>query len=244
MSQLISPLTAVLLTTAYFIIADACVCYVGDEANSIKGEPPLKLLPDQNPCECTEFRPGGVNTKRQAKPREVKFGNDGHPEGWTDKDCIKGTTLMFTISMPPCDPWSLITDVGLNIPPFGESFQSYPVTLEFTLHGSTSDQVDITSYNKLNPICTVELNAVEQEMRIFEEFESAKDFQDAFDGSTHYWVTINQHKLEFGRLGETETLIACQTYKIIDDVTVWSQTDMTVAFYGTCPDAELLNRPS
>ncbi|XP_033641665.1 uncharacterized protein LOC117301751 [Asterias rubens] len=67
----------------------ACVCYVGQEANSVKGEPPLKLLPDQNPCECTEFRPGGVNTKRQAKPREVTFGNDGHPEGWIEKDCIK-----------------------------------------------------------------------------------------------------------------------------------------------------------
>ena len=75
-------------------LADACVCYVGDEANSIKGEPPLKLLPDQNPCECTEFRPGGVNTKRQAKPREVTFGNDGHPEGWTDKDCIQGIELI------------------------------------------------------------------------------------------------------------------------------------------------------
>ena len=63
--------------------------------------------------------------------------------------------LLETTSMPPCDRWSLITDVGLNIPPYGESFQSYPVTLEFTLHGSTSDQVDITSYNNMNPLCTV-----------------------------------------------------------------------------------------
>ena len=76
------------------LTAGAFVCYVGDEANSIKGEPSLKLLPDQNPCECTEFRPGGVNTKRQAKPREVTFGNDGHPEGWTDKDCIQGIELI------------------------------------------------------------------------------------------------------------------------------------------------------
>ena len=85
----------------------------------------------------------------------------------------------------------------------------------------------------------VELDAVQQEMRIFEEYDTQKNFQDAFDGSTPYWVTINQYNFEFGRLGETETLIACQTHKIIDDVSIWSQSDMTVAFYGTCFDAGL-----
>ena len=87
----------------------------------------------------------------------------------------------------------------------------------------------------------VELDAVKQETRIFEEFYPTKDFQDAFDGSTHYWVTINQYKLEFGRLGETESLIECRNNKNIDDVTIWSQSDMTVAFYGTCPDAGLFD---
>ena len=81
----------------FYHAVNARVCYIGDEASSIKGEPPLKLLPDQNPCECTEFRPGGVNTKRQAKPREVTFGNDGHPEGWTDKDCVKGMTTKLLL---------------------------------------------------------------------------------------------------------------------------------------------------
>ncbi|XP_071806707.1 uncharacterized protein [Asterias amurensis] len=226
MSQLISHLTAVLLTTAYFIIADACVCYVGDEANSIKGEPPLKLLPDQNPCECTEFRPGGVNTKRQAKPREVTFGNDGHPQGWTHKDCINETTPSHT--MPPCDLWSLTNNEGLSIPPIGESFQSYPVTLEFTLQSSTNDVVQVISYDRNNKeICTVDLDATIQ------------DFQDAFDGSTHYLITINKYKLEFVRMRDTESLTGCATGNIIDNISIWSESALTVAFYGTCPKAEI-----
>ncbi|XP_071806608.1 uncharacterized protein [Asterias amurensis] len=230
MSQLISPLTAALLATAYFIIADACVCYVGDEANSIKGEPPLKLLPDQNPCECTEFRPGGVNTKRQAKPREVTFGNDGHPQGWTDKDCIKETTPSHTTS--PCGPWSFTTNEELNIPIY-----TFPVILEFTLHSSTDDLVRIIPYSNSIRICTVDLDAGSHQMGIRGSNATIQNFQDTFDGSTHYLVTINQDKMEFGRLGETKSL-ECHTNKdeYIDEITIRSESDMTVAFYGTCPD--------
>ncbi|XP_071806872.1 uncharacterized protein [Asterias amurensis] len=237
MSQLISLLTAVLLTTAYFITADACVCYVGDEANSIKGEPPLKLLPDQNPCECTEFRPGGVNTKRQAKPREVTFGNDGHPQGWTDKDCIEETKRSDTMS--PCGLWSFTTDAELSIPPFGEPFPSYPVRLEFTLNSSTSDLVRMTSYNNSIGICTVDLDAGLNEMRIVGDDATTRNFRDAFDGSTHFWVTINQYKLEFGRIGKIKSY-ECQTKTIVDNIAIWSRSTLTVAFYGTCPDAEIV----
>ncbi|XP_071806706.1 uncharacterized protein [Asterias amurensis] len=201
----------------------ACVCYVGQEANSVKGEPPLKSLPDQNPCECTEFRPGGVNTKRQAKPREVTFGNDGHPQGWTHKECIKETTLSDTMS--PCGSWSFTTSEELSIPPYQRSFQSYPVTFEFTLNGSTDDLVQIMCSNNNIPPCSFELDAELQTMRIGDEVTN-QYFPDAFDGSTHYWVLINQHKLEFGRLGETKSL-ECQSDWIIENIIIWTQSDTT-----------------
>ena len=82
----------------------------------------------------------------------------------------------------------------------------------------------------------LELDAELQTMRIGDEATN-QYFPDAFDGSTHYWVLINQHKLEFGRLGETKSL-ECQSDRIIENIIIWSQSDMTIAFYGTCPDAE------
>ncbi|XP_033641396.1 uncharacterized protein LOC117301483 [Asterias rubens] len=227
----------VLLVAPSAMKVNARVCYIGDEASSIKGEPLLKLLPDQNPCECTEFRPGGVNTKRQAKPREVTFGNDGHPQGWTDKDCVKERQTTYT--SPPCDTYSLNSKQGLAFPPYGQSFQSYPVKLEFTLQSSTKDRVEIDSFNIQNIYqCTFELDGNLDQMRIKKDgiITQTKDFQDVFDGSTHYWVTISQYKLEFGRLGEANAVLEYQSInEKITRCSLWTQSGTTLVLYGTCP---------
>ena len=63
-----------------------------------------------------------------------------------------------------------------------------------------------------------------------------KDFQDVFDGSTHYWVTINQYKLEFGRLGEANAVLEYQSInEKITRCSLWTQSGTTLVFYGTCP---------
>ncbi|XP_071806970.1 uncharacterized protein [Asterias amurensis] len=229
---------AMLLVASIVMKAGALVCYVGDEANSIKGEPPLKLLPDQNPCECTEFRPGGVNTKRQAKPREVTFGNDGHPEGWTDQDCIKEMQTSGNITSP-CATYSLQRYQGLNISPLGVSSQPYPVTLEFTLQSlDNNDVVEIDSINIDNIIlCHFELDSFAEQMRNKNNFRTTQtvDFQDAFTGSTYYWLTINQYKIEFGRLGETSALKYQSMSEKMNGVSIYTLYGTTVVFYGTCP---------
>ena len=55
-----------------------------------------------------------------------------------------------TYTSPPCDTHSLNSKQGLSFPPYGQSFQSYPVKLEFTLQSSTRDKVEIDSFNIQN----------------------------------------------------------------------------------------------
>ena len=52
------------------------MCYVGQEPNPATGERYGWSLAEQRPCECTEFRLGGVNMKPQMKSYEVKIGED------------------------------------------------------------------------------------------------------------------------------------------------------------------------
>ena len=85
----------------------------------------------------------------------------------------------------------------------------------------------------------LDLDAGLNEMRIVGDDATTRNFQDAFDGSTHYWVTINQYKLDFGRIGKTKSH-ECQTQIIVDNIAIWSESTLTVAFYVTCPDAEIV----
>ncbi len=65
--------------TAYCICLVAvygCVCYVGQELDGATGKGYGWSLAEQRPCECTEFRLGGVNMKPQIKPHEVMIGED------------------------------------------------------------------------------------------------------------------------------------------------------------------------
>ncbi|XP_071804776.1 uncharacterized protein [Asterias amurensis] len=67
------PTLTLLLIAAATIEVNGCVCYVGQEQ-----DPATKRygwsLAEQRPCECTEFRLGGVNMKPQMKPYEVMIG--------------------------------------------------------------------------------------------------------------------------------------------------------------------------
>ncbi|XP_071804578.1 uncharacterized protein [Asterias amurensis] len=73
---LFRPIVSLLLVVTAAIEVYGCVCYVGQEPNPATGERYGWSLAEQRPCECTEFRLGGVNMKPQLKPYEVKIGKD------------------------------------------------------------------------------------------------------------------------------------------------------------------------